>query len=125
MNLVNLTSETINLIPEGLNGPIITIPPSGQVARSSTTYQEAKSKRKVINMIEVDGTQIPVLKPYMEIEGIPDPVENTIYIVHAMVTLRINRSDVVSVYEPIKNLKGEIIGYKSLGCGPSVEDLKV
>ena len=40
LNIVNLTPHALNLMPAGPTGPVVTIPPSGQVARCAVDRQD-------------------------------------------------------------------------------------
>jgi hypothetical protein len=106
---VNLTPHAINVVQP--NGDVLTIPPSGQVARVKTYSVPAG---------EVAG--IPVVRvEYGDIEGLPEPQPGTVYIVSTMVILAlrakgIRRNDVVSPdtspESVVRDEKGNIIGVK-------------
>jgi len=65
--LVNLTPHDVNIV---VNGKIITIPPSGQVARVSTN-------QKVVDSVKYDGIEIPIVQTtFGEVHGIPDVCGN-------------------------------------------------
>ena len=88
MNIVNLTAHEVKIV--NIEGEIITIPPSGKVAKVDVEYQKINEVNK-----------IPVYKIiYKNIEGLPEPKENTYYIVSAIVKNAIpEREDVVSLFQ--------------------------
>jgi hypothetical protein len=114
LKVVNLTPHDIVL--RCIDGSDMTIERSGTVARVST----------------VPGTEMVVLPigngvqrfwhtSYKDVEGLPPPAENTIYIVSAMVADRVSRVD---VYAPgtgpddgcIRNEKGHVVAVTRLIC---------
>ena len=67
MRIVNLTPHALNLMPAGPTGPVITIPPSGQVARCAVD-------RVQVDTVTVDGIAIPVNRTqFGTVTGLPDP----------------------------------------------------
>ena len=109
MKIVNLTPHAINLMPEGPEGPVATIPPSGQVARCATS-------RVQVDTITVDGVTIPVNRTqFGEVTGLPDPQPDTIFVVSAVVAQAVpNRADVFIVDDAVRDEQGRIIGAKAL-----------
>ena len=105
MKFINLTPHSINFIN---NDGIITktVEPSGELARLTTN---------TVTTGEYDG--IPVTETvYGEIQGLPDPVPNTIYIVSSLVAQRVpERQDVFIPNESVRDDSGRIIGCRSLG----------
>lgn len=98
--LVNLTPHEINIVGE----QSMTIPPSGQVARVAETTEIVSS---------VDG--IPIIhKTFGKVEGLPEPQPDTIYIVSLLVAQAVEREDVLTIGETVRNDKGQVIGAKSL-----------
>ena len=102
--LVNLTPHTVTLVCGQLT---VEIPPSGQVARVSATSQEVGS-------VEIDGFSFPVVKTvFGEVTGLPEPAENTIYIVSTLVLSAVQgRKDVVApnTGAAIGDADGKIVG---------------
>lgn len=84
MNFVNLTPH--NIIVEDKNGKEIEIKPTGVVARVSTT----QNLINIIEGIEIFETQ------FGEVENLPEPKADTIYVVSAMVlsAVKNTRNDV-------------------------------
>lgn len=106
MDLVNLTPHEINIItPEGE----IKIQPSGVVARVSVT-------RETVGEITVDGKTIPIYKnKFGQVENLPDPAPETIYIVSSIVAQAVpDRTDVMVPDDPVRDEAGRIIGAKGL-----------
>jgi hypothetical protein len=103
--IINLTPHAINFVGEA--GDIIkTVEPSGQLARVST---------KTVVRGDIDG--IPITETeFGEVEGLPEPREDTIFIVSSLVAQRCwERQDVFIPNESVRDEKGRIIGCKSLG----------
>lgn len=91
MNYVNLTPHEIVLAFGADNAERLAIPPSGTVARVSSTPGVAE---------QVNGVPVPVMgrQTWGAVENLPAPVEGTLYIVSAVVLGRpecLNRTDVV------------------------------
>jgi hypothetical protein len=101
MNIINLTPHAINII----NGDTTTkIDPSGTVARVS---------------VQVVATDNPMLytQQYGDVQDLPAPQDNTIYIVSALVLARVpNRTDIYAplTAQAIRNDTGQIIGVPGL-----------
>jgi len=106
---MNLTPHPLNLMPAGPTGPVVTIPPSGQVARCATS-------RVQVDTITVDGVTIPVNRTqFGEVTGLPDPQPDTIYIVSAVVAQAVpDRTDVFIVDDAVRDEQGRIIGCRAL-----------
>ncbi len=103
MKIVNLTPHELNFVMG--DGAEIKIPPSGMVARVEETSK---------NVGSVNG--IPIIKKtFGQIEGLPEPQENTIYVVSLLTAQAVrDRSDVFVIGESIRNEKGQVVGAKSL-----------
>ena len=103
MNIVNLTPHSITFILE--NGEKRTVLPSGIVARVGEISEF---------VTYYDG--IPVYrKRYADTENLPEPTEDTVLIVSAMVRLaNPDRTDLVSPGDLIRNEDGVVIGCKGL-----------
>jgi len=80
---VNLTPHSITLIRAGRPDEII--PPSGAIARVTTTEVECAPIDGVRSFRLVSG----------QVEGIPDPIDGTVYIASAMAAAAVRRPDVV------------------------------
>jgi hypothetical protein len=93
MNFINLTPHAINLN----NGN--TFPPSGQVARVSSSFSEI-----------VDGL---CCQEFGEVVGLPEPKEGVLYIVSGLIMSASDRTDIVAPAtghsEAIRNGKGQIV----------------
>lgn len=96
MNIINLTPHAINIIS---GNTTTTIDPSGTVARVATDN--------------------PLLfnQQYGDVQDLPAPQDDTIYIVSALVLARVpNRTDVYAplTAQAIRNDTGQIIGVPGL-----------
>lgn len=110
MRIINLTPHAINLMPAGPDGPTVTIPPSGQVARCAVD-------RVQVDTITVDGgISVPVnTTRFGQVSGLPDPQPDTIYVVSALVAQATpDRQDVFIVDDAIRDDQGRIIGARAL-----------
>lgn len=101
MNIINLTPHAINIINENT---ATTINPSGTVARVS---------------VQVVATNNPMLytQQYGDVQDLPAPQDDTIYIVSALVLARVpHRTDVYAplTAQAIRNDSGQIIGVPGL-----------
>lgn len=113
MNSFNVTNiNIVNLVPHDVvfvddeNSVICTVSPSGMLARVAAQTKVIGS----INGIPVTSTE------YGDVVGLPDPEEDTIYIVSSMVAKQVpDRKDVFIPNESIRDVNGVIIGCKSLG----------
>lgn len=103
MNFVNLTPHALNIIEE--DGNVYTLPTSGQIARVAATRTVAY----VMDGIEIFETQ------FGEVEGLPEPDYNNVYIVSALAAQRCrHRADVYSPGELVRNDAGQVIGCRGL-----------
>ena len=109
MNIVNLTPHVLNFMPEGPDGPTVTIPPSGQVARCAVD-------RVQVDTVTVDDITIPVNRTqFGTVTGLPDPQPDTIYIVSSLVAQAVpDRQDVFIVDDAVRDDQGRIIGARAL-----------
>ena len=106
VEVINLTPHSIAFV-SGDGAPIITIEPSGQLARVSAHTERTGT---VINGIPVTKTV------YGDIEGLPEPKDGTVYVVSSIVAARcLERDDVFIPNESVRDEQGRIIGCKSLG----------
>jgi hypothetical protein len=111
VKLVNLTPHEINIYSQSGQGIVLSIPPSGVVCRVSV-------KSEIVG--KVNG--VPVRKvTYGDVEGLPEPQPNTIFIVSTFVLLAlkdkgVQRPDLVSTDtnpdSAIRDQQGKIIGIK-------------
>ena len=88
---VNLTPETIELVDR--NGRLIArFPPSGRVAYPMVSHEEAVR-------LPINDSYVPVYRTQVhEIVGLPEPSEETVYIVGAKVKSYLtDRQDVLAV----------------------------
>lgn len=109
MNIVNLTPHALNIMPSGPTGPVVTIPPSGLVARCEVD-------REQVDTVTVDGITIPVNQTqFGTVSDLPAPRPDTIYVVSALVAQRVpGRRDVYIVDDAVRDDQGRIIGARAL-----------
>lgn len=95
MKLVNLTPHAINLMPDGADGHIITILPSGTVARCNTRRAQTGA---------------------IVVAGLPEPQKDVYYIVSSLVAQAVlwKRDDVLIVDDTVRDNEGRIIGAQAL-----------
>jgi hypothetical protein len=115
MNLTNLTPHAITL--RSADGTDTIVPPSGTVARVSSTPGALET---------VAGIPVPVagMQTFGGVEGLPAPAEGTMFIVSAMVlaALRGSRPDVVGPGTgpndgAVRNEKGHVVAVTRLVRG--------
>lgn len=110
MNFVNLTPHTLTVVDDSGN-TVLSVAPSGTVARVAT-------QQTVVG--NVAGIDI-VSTVFGDVDGLPDPQPNTVYVVSTLVlqALKANgvdRDDVVapdtSPASAVRNADGQIVGVK-------------
>lgn len=104
MNIVNLTPHALNI--HSSNGAVREVPASGTVARVAT--------RRVPGPC-VDGIDTFSVE-FGEVEGLPAPAADTVYVVSGMVAARINRADVFAPGELVRDEKGQPCGCRGLSA---------
>lgn len=108
MNYINLTPHVLNI--HHATGGVITVAPSGEVARVATLSEAQPS-------LGIDGVSIPVVKTtFGEVTGLPDPREGIVYIVSRLVLEAVKdaRPDVFAPGELVRDADGRPIGCKGL-----------
>ena len=107
--IINLTPHAINLMPDGPDGSVITVPPSGQIARCSVDQRS-------FGFMFVDGVTVPIHQnKYGTVVNLPDTQPDTIYVVSALVAQAVpDRPDVFIVDDAVRDNHGRIIGAKAL-----------
>jgi len=115
--IINLTPHTITIVGEG-NKFALNIEPSGKLARV-TAVTETVGTITVKTDVNVLTTsfKVPITTTrYGEVEGLPDPSPDTIYVVSSLVAGRVpDREDVFIPNESVRDEEGRIIGCRSLG----------
>jgi hypothetical protein len=109
-SLKNLTSHAITVFAADGKTLIITVPPSGELARVGIS--------RVDIGVPIEG--IPVyVGTYGAVTGLPAIALGTIYLVSAMVRQAVpSRRDVLSPGELIRNADGQPIGCRGLEANP-------
>ena len=120
MNIQNLTPHAVRIFAADGKTELLTVPPSGAVARVAVTRQETG-----VVPIEMDADRLMARDPlagipvfvgtYGQVTGLPEPVNGTVYIVSAMVRQAVpRRRDVLSPGELIRDDKGQPVGCRGL-----------
>ena len=106
MEIINLTPHALTFVGESS----LVVKPSGQVARVACRTVQVGS-------VSCGGIDIPLTATeYGEVEGLPEPSENTIYIVSLLVAQRCReRRDVFIPNESVRDEQGRIVGCRSIG----------
>jgi len=104
MTIVNLTPHALNI--HSSNGSVREVPPSGTVARVATRRVPGPS---------VDSIDTFAVR-FGEVEGLPAPAADTVYVVSGMVAARINRADVFARGELVRDEKGQPCGCRGLSA---------
>jgi len=105
MKITNLTPHALTIVGE--NGTLV-VPPTGVVARLAVTRTE-------LVPVTIDGVLLPVSLPVMgEVTDLPSVEDGVILVVSALVAGAVNRPDVMSPGELIRNTSGNVIGAKGL-----------
>lgn len=107
-----MSTQILNLTPHEINIGTASIKPFGVVAR---VYVESISDGEFTT---ASGTTIPISHSYYgDVENLPNPMPNTIYIVSALVASRVpTRSDVFYPCCMVHDTQGRVIGCKTLCC---------
>ena len=103
ITIVNLTPHKLNTRTE--TGDVVTVEPSGSVARVSVNQQ--------IRYTMKNGILVYAAK-YGDTEGLPGPSLSTIYIASGMVESATNRTDVFAPGNLILDGDGRVIGCDGL-----------
>jgi len=117
MNIINLTPHEISVhthvgATATYIGDVVNVPASGNVARVDET-------RTIINELMPMGITVDVVS-YSDVTGLPEPQENTIYIVSALVAARVpERRDVYMPGKAVRDDEGRIIGCEGLSQVPA------
>ena len=94
-----MTPHDINVI---VDGDVTVIRRDGTVARVN----------QISTVVDkINGIPVSVVR-FGDVVGLPDPVPGVIWIVSALVKQAVNRSDVVSPGELVRNSDGNVIGCK-------------
>jgi len=105
MRIKNLTPHQLALC--GANGTL-TVPPSGIIARLAVS-------RTALNPVTIDGVELPISLPVMgDVTDLPPAEDGIILVVSAMVAGAVNRPDVMSPGELLRDGAGNVIGAKGL-----------
>jgi hypothetical protein len=99
MNFINLTPHAVTIARAGL--PALVISPSGQTVRVETRDVAAET---------VDGIEF-VTRQFAGVTGLPEPQQDTIYIVSSLVLERCQeRGDLAAPADFVRDDQGRITG---------------
>ncbi len=105
MKLVNMTPHALNLFDETGANQIVTLAPSGQIARVAVKNEKIGEAAGVPLYAAVYGA----------VEGLLEPEEGTIYVVSLLVRQALpDRKDLASPGELLRDAEGKPIGAKGL-----------
>ena len=103
--IINLTPHSIVFFDDAGNKVLMTVEPSGQIARVSVTREKIGD----INGIPVNQTR------FGKVENLPEPQEGTIFIVSALTAQAVpEREDVFITDDAVRDEQGRIIGCRAL-----------
>lgn len=117
--IINLTPHTITII-DGKSS--LTIPSSGVVRTAETVSHVGW------HTVPTPGGPLPVRvvsKTFGDLEGLPDEVANTVYVVSALAAQAawaVGRYDVLCPGDPVRDAEGKVIGCASLCCAPNLPE---
>lgn len=105
--IVNLTPHTINFV--GQDNAIVASIPSSGIAR-------ATQHRQIVDTVVANGITLPIARcTYGDVQGLPEPMDDTIYIVSAITAQAVpTRPDVFIVDDSVRDENGRIIGVRGL-----------
>ncbi|MEV2911066.1 hypothetical protein ABNF65_21255 [Paenibacillus larvae] len=104
MNFINLTPHAVHIMPLGPEGPVRTIPSSGEV-RVATERED---------VAYLSG--IPINRTYFgKVEGLPKKQKGTMYIVSSITAQAApDRRDLLVPDDPVRDEEGRVIGCRAL-----------
>jgi hypothetical protein len=104
MEFINLTPHAVHIMPLGPEGPVRTIPSSGQV--------RVATEREFV--AQFGG--IPINRTYFgKVEGLPEEQEGTLYIVSSITAQAApGRKDLLVPDDPVRDSEGRVIGCRAL-----------
>jgi hypothetical protein len=102
MNLVNCTPHALNIIRA--DASVCTLEKSEFLARVKVT-------REIVRI--EDGIEISK-SVFGEVEGLPEPVQGTLFVVSLVVLERSTRTDLLSPGELVRGADGQPVGCKGL-----------
>lgn len=110
MRIVNLTPHAVTI-----NG--LTIQPDGRIPR-------LREETREVGQFEIDGHTLPVIETTLgELEGLPEPQRDTIYIVSRLVAEAApTRDDLYFPGRLLRDSEGQIVGAASLARLPARDE---
>lgn len=106
--LRNLTPHELNIFSD--DGKVVSIPPSGRVARVAQTREQRGT---------IDGLAV-TYSTFGDVEELPEPQDGVIYVVSGLVLSAVpDRADVFAPGEAVRDDAGRVIGARGLSCTPA------
>lgn len=103
--LINLTPHRLDIVDA--DGNVVSVPPSGQVARVAQTREQRGT---------IDGLAV-TYSTFGQVEGLPEPQDGVIYVVSGLVLAAVpDRADVFAPGEAVRDSEGRVIGARGLSC---------
>jgi hypothetical protein len=107
--IVNLTPHALMIYGEDPSAPVVTIPPEAQPARCTTAFESLGPD------FVVEGQKVPQVRvTYGPLEGLPDPVDGTIYVVSSIAALAVPERMDVFIPTQMVYADGKIVGCRAL-----------
>lgn len=103
MKFVNLTLHNLTLIFD--NGDEMVLPASGEVARVTFSTQQVD---------KLDGIPVYATIYNPEVVGLPEPEDDTIYVVSSLAAQTAKRPDVLAPTKLIRNDEGQVVAAEGL-----------
>ena len=111
MKIVNLTPHALNIRQN--NGLLLSVEPSGIVARCQTTKRVVDWLTDDLHPDDVPHIQVRKTE-YGAVEGIPAEESGTIYVTSMLAAQAARRGDVLFPGEAIRDANGNIVGCDGL-----------
>jgi hypothetical protein len=105
MQAINLTPHVLNIYSVRDSEPVLTI--------ASTGFARAEEIVEQIAPVNLDGTEVPVVRKAFAptVNGLPEPQADTIYVVSFLTAQAVpDREDVFFPGEAVRDPSGKIIG---------------
>ncbi len=105
--------KIINLTPHAVTIASLTIQPDGRIPR-------LREETRVVGEVSIDGHTLPVTETTLgELEGLPEPQRDTIYIVSRLVAEATpHRDDLFFPGRLVRDQEGRVVGAESLARLP-------
>ena len=113
MRFVNLTPHEI--VVEPLDGPAVRLPATRPAARVAEVIMDSSLHKTPDGVVEVHQIEL------REVEHLPDPAPDTMYVVSSMVAAaQPGRKDLVSPYGEVRHASGRVRACRGLARRGSI-----